>query len=247
MKNESTKYGLRNKKTHKLVQCDVKSNEGAPDAGSTEYSLSDLGDDGDWLVDSAEHAEWVRLNPTEWYNAGHDTPSHNLSADDYEVVRVEIVQEITKVDPKLPTELELAEIRYKEKEPGHLDYLKKNYFDTGVKVGFSWYDYSSVLREIKEREILEELSALQEGWVSRSASTKKSQDARDTAKWIAELYARGVSGEYKIQQIVNALNVLIKTCEDAAEPRVVWYIMALGEIKKLGRKIQSRKIQTIKL
>lgn len=237
------KYGLRNKKTKKLMQFDTTSNDGGEFCNSIEYSLSEFGDDGEWLVDSPEHAEWVRLNSTEWYSAGFDTPSHKLKADDYEVVMVEIVQEISKVDVKLPTPLELAEMRYAKTEPGHLAYLK-GLFEKGEGPQFSWHDYSAAMRVKRENEIKEELKALHDSWLSKSGLMKKSQDFRDRAKVIADLYGKTVSGELKIQQLIESLNVLIHACGDD-NAFVVWYTTALREVKNIGK--PTKKVETIKL
>jgi len=78
-----------------------------------------------WFVDTAENAEWVRQNSTEWYNAGHDTPTHDFKPNELEVVEINVTIKAEPVDIKIPTTYEFFEARYAKENPGHWEYLKK--------------------------------------------------------------------------------------------------------------------------
>ena len=104
-------YALMIKENGNLVDFSVTSNEeGGAFASSLAYSLGNSGEtlgklkdfQNIWMVNSGEHAEWVRLNPSEWYSSEYDTPSHHFKPEELEIV--EIVMEITAkpVSVKIP-------------------------------------------------------------------------------------------------------------------------------------------------
>lgn len=92
-----TKYGILNLKTEELVTYFTSHNEG-DFCTDTQYILSH-NDDDIWLVSSEETAQKVLVTDTEWYNAGHNTPTHGyvMSPATHCVVKVEITSVISKV------------------------------------------------------------------------------------------------------------------------------------------------------
>ena len=98
-----------------------------------------------WLVDSVEHAEFVRNFPTEWFNAGYETPSHDFESDDLEVVSVEIVVNTQKVDVSIPTVYEFYERRYSTKDKKHWEHLK-GLIEEGKVESYSYWDLIDYLK-----------------------------------------------------------------------------------------------------
>lgn len=85
------KYGLREKKSQKILEFSITSNEGSAFCYSYEVSIDSSGL-GIWMVDTFKEADYVRRKSTEWYNACFETPSHDYEADELEVI--EIIMEI---------------------------------------------------------------------------------------------------------------------------------------------------------
>ena len=79
------------------------------------------------MVDNAIQADWVRQNPTEWFNADFGTPSHSYEPDELEVVEVQIKVQVTidSVDTRAPTPYEYFKMKYEKKEPAHWKYLQE--------------------------------------------------------------------------------------------------------------------------
>ena len=151
MKEIHNKFGLRHKETGKIVTYYTDSN-GDADGCATQYILDKSSDDQElWFVDIAENAEWVRLNSTEWYNAGHDTPTHYLKPDELEVVEINITIKAEPVDVTIPTPLEYFEAKYSETNPGHLEHLKKLLAEGQIS-NYSIYDLQEYLRDLPEKE-----------------------------------------------------------------------------------------------
>jgi len=107
--NNSIKYALR--KNGRLVGFDTDSNE-EDFRISTIYYL-EASSDQTWYVDTPEHAEYVRQNNTEWFNADYETPSHRFSPDELEVVRVENTH-IEKIDVNIPTYEEMIKFLHRD-------------------------------------------------------------------------------------------------------------------------------------
>lgn len=119
------KYGLMDKETKKLVGYSAESNEPG-DNVSISYEL-DMYSDDEWLVDTPEHAEYVRLNSTEWYNADYNTPENGIEPEKLQVVKVEIEKKIEPIDVKIPNFEEYMKGTYKDKDPNHLKYVLGEY------------------------------------------------------------------------------------------------------------------------
>ncbi len=153
MKTE-IKYALRNKKTGELVGYYTDSNEGSQDCVGIRHILSLGSLKKTWYADSPEHAEFVRLNDTNWYNASYETPSHgtNIVPQNLEVVELTINIETEPCKVKLPSPLEYYEWLYgkggKHENIPHLDYLKE--VMKNQRLSLSWYDICEWIREHKK-------------------------------------------------------------------------------------------------
>ena len=76
-----------------------------------------------WYAGSPEHAEYVRINNTPYYNASITIPMHydNYDPDNFEVVKVVIVKTVEVVAVNIPTAQEFYE---KTGNKQHLDSFK---------------------------------------------------------------------------------------------------------------------------
>jgi hypothetical protein len=146
---QKIQYGLRDKKTGKMVTFHTQSNDHDCESVSVSHFISFSEWNPWWLVRIPERAEYVRTHTTAWYNADHDQPAHEYDftkhADDCEVVKVVTTVETTPMDIKLPTTEELIELKYREKEPGHADYLQK-LIKEGENIDFHFFDYAEALK-----------------------------------------------------------------------------------------------------
>lgn len=146
------KYGLRHRGSGEILRVEERSNDEGSFCVQVSHELR-LGARRDWLVDSPEKAEYVRLNPTPWYNAGFDTPEHEFGAAELEVVRVTVTVECQPVAVELPTPEELLEWRYgpKGRKPDakrlkeFLRHLSRGSLDPPL-----WSDYEEWLEERRE-------------------------------------------------------------------------------------------------
>jgi hypothetical protein len=96
-----TKYGLRNKNNKNLITVSTHSNSGG-DCVSVLHELQDNIYYSVWMVDKGVHAEWVRNNPAQWYDADYDTPYHRFEPNDLEVVKLTISTEIEPIKVTIP-------------------------------------------------------------------------------------------------------------------------------------------------
>lgn len=125
-------YGLRHIETRKLLCINRTSNEGSDFCGEytvkLDYPYSDEKfDQNTWYTDELYNAEYVRQYPTEWYNSDEKTPDHQFEPEELEVVEVQREVRTIQHIVKIPTFLEYMELRYKDKERAHYDYVKKEY------------------------------------------------------------------------------------------------------------------------
>lgn len=144
MKEVRNKYGLRQKSTGQLVGYEISSNEGGDFCGEFQYIL-EVGDERLWLVDDPQQAEFVRLNSTEWYNAGYDTPTHHFKADDFEVVVINVAVSAKSVEVSIPTPYEFFKAKYAKEDPEHWEYVKEMIEKDRAR--YSWYDLQEQRRK----------------------------------------------------------------------------------------------------
>lgn len=147
MENTKIKYGLRSKKTKKILGYREESNDGCDFCQSISTYLDEV-NDRMWLVDLPENAEFVRQCSTSWYNAGYDTPSHEYDAEELEVVEVKIVTEIKPKTVKIPTIEEYLAIKYKKSDPEHYEFCMKELKENPKEFFYDLYD----LMELKKCE-----------------------------------------------------------------------------------------------
>ena len=147
------KYGLRNKSNGKLIGYSTQSNAGGESCRDEQYLL-DTDQEKLWLVDEPEHAEWVRWNSTEWFNAGYETPTHpsNWDSDMWEVVTVEIVVKCDQVKVQIPTMREYLKQNYEKEQPDHYKYCLKMLEEEGREFNYSLYDLREWLAKKKAEE-----------------------------------------------------------------------------------------------
>jgi hypothetical protein len=159
---KTIKYGLRDKKTGKLMGFYTRANPEDCEGVSVTYNLSKNGETA-WLVGTPEHAEYVRLNSTEWYNAGYETPENEYDPNELEVVKVEQTIEVNPVEVKIPTIEEYMKLRYLRKDlkhynPAHYKYCMKALKDSNFKknsgyssdIKYNLYDLQELERELAE-------------------------------------------------------------------------------------------------
>lgn len=140
-------YCLKHKASGELIGYYTSSNNPGDDCVDVQYVLTEGVTDGRlWYVDDKYQAEYVRNFSTSWYNAGHDTPTHDFDADELEVVEVEITQKVTPVEVSIPTLKEYLKIAYKEKNPGHYEYCMKH-IDTLSP--YNYYELSDLVNKKK--------------------------------------------------------------------------------------------------
>jgi hypothetical protein len=150
MPKTTIKYGLRVKKTGEMVRYETYSNGDDYEGVGVSYMLTAYKSDPIWLVDSAEHAGYVRQFSTERYNAGFESPTHNFNPEDLEVVKVTMIEDIEPIEVKVPTYVEYIKEHYGKDDPGHANYILeelRKYPHLGKTASFSIYDYSELLRK----------------------------------------------------------------------------------------------------
>jgi hypothetical protein len=145
MKPVKNKYALRQKSTGELVGFTISSNEGGDFCNGEQYIL-EVGEEKLWLVDDPQQAEWVRLNSTDWYNAGYDTPTHYFDEpDDFEVVAIDIPINTKPVEVSIPTPYDFFKAKYAKKEPKHWEYLQERLKTEDLR--YEWYDLKQQKRK----------------------------------------------------------------------------------------------------
>lgn len=103
------KYGLRVKDSGIILSYDISPDydNGTVDYNLEEYVFND-NEGKQWLVNTPQHAEWVRLNNPSTYSNCYDTPKNEFKPECLEVVKIEIPEptvtsfEITLEDAKIP-------------------------------------------------------------------------------------------------------------------------------------------------
>ena len=124
MEKKIEKYGLRLKKTGKLLGFSISSNEGRDFCGEYTVELEDYSDQ-TWLVDDPIVAEYARNFNTPWYNSSMESPQNHFKAEDLEVVKISSIVTETTLDIKIPSVKQYFEVKYKKSEPHHYEYLMK--------------------------------------------------------------------------------------------------------------------------
>jgi len=122
---KTTKYGLMHAESGKMLTVRQSSNHGGDFCCDVQHILEDDEDNPVWLVDEPEHAEYVRLHSTEWYNADYSTPTHRHGYDSAElkVVKYAVIVETEDVDVSIPAYPEYLKMKYTNKrDKAHRDH-----------------------------------------------------------------------------------------------------------------------------
>ena len=154
MKKKTVKYGLKHKKTNRILKYYTNSNRENHDCVDTTYTLTNPDYESsyeDWLVNSKILAGFVRANSTEWYNADYETPKHGFTEDELDVVKITIETEEEIIDIKMPTVKELFERKNKNKkiDGRYYEYVIGE-IDRGVKIDYNYYDLIVYYPELNE-------------------------------------------------------------------------------------------------
>lgn len=125
-------YALRHIESGKLLIMERTSNQGSDFCGESTVKLGHYYDDKDfnvniWYVDKLFHAEFIRQNPTEWYNSGENCPDHEYEPEELEIVEIQREFKTIVHEVKIPTFPEYMKLRYYEKERAHYEYVIKEY------------------------------------------------------------------------------------------------------------------------
>lgn len=125
---EEELYALHHIKKGTLLRIEIESNKGRDFCGPQTVRLNNHGfeDQPVWYIDELYNAEYVRQNSTEWYNSNERCPDHPFEADELQVIKVKRVETLTPVKVKIPTFMELMEIKYKDKNPRHLESIRED-------------------------------------------------------------------------------------------------------------------------
>lgn len=154
MKKKTVKYGLKHKKTNRILKYYTESNRDNHDCTDTTYTLTNPDYESsyeDWLVDSKVLAGYVRSKSTEWYNADYETPKHNYKEEELDVVKITIETEEEIVDIKIPTVKELLERKYNNTkiDRHYYEYLI-NEIEKGRKIDYDYYELLITYPELCE-------------------------------------------------------------------------------------------------
>jgi hypothetical protein len=127
-------YALRHKKCGKLLHMSMSTNRGNIFATDQTVTLEhfcretdDIWKQDIWYTESAVNAAYVRQYSTPWYNADEETPQHSFNAYELEVVEIHRTIKTTPIKIKVPTFLQYIKLMYAESDPGHYEYLKKEF------------------------------------------------------------------------------------------------------------------------
>lgn len=139
------RFGLREKKSGKVLGYSVVANDPDGYCGAVSYTL-EAGEDPIWLVDHIEDAEYVRRYSTEWFNAGYESPEHNFKPEDLEVVEVELVVTPAKTEGLFPTMNQYVDVHY-AKDPTK-EHMRQQFKKDGWQP--SVYDIRSYFLELEK-------------------------------------------------------------------------------------------------
>ena len=156
MKKTIMKYGLMHVPSGEMVGYRTISN-GNGDCVDIQYILDLSEKDRLWLVDDPEHAEYVRLHSTEWYNAEYDSPNHspNCKPEELKVVKYMVSIESEDVEVSIPTFPEYIKLNYAD-QPDHRDDVLSEWEQAGEKerqrtMRYSLYDLRNLRYKQKEK------------------------------------------------------------------------------------------------
>jgi hypothetical protein len=145
-------YGLRDKKSGKLVGFRVESNEGGEFCNPESCTL-EFNEDNIWIAKTKLEASYARLISTEWFNSDYESPINEIDPETLEVVKIVIASKVVEPD-HIPTFEEYMQLRYNTKggkyyDPKHYEYHIGEY-RKGKKYGsISLYKIHELMEEQK--------------------------------------------------------------------------------------------------
>jgi len=194
--SKTIKYALRHKKSGNLLVCLFSSNEGRDSCVDYTITLYDDDSGAVWQVDTKEQAEYVRQYSTEWYNADHDTPSHEFKANQLEIV--ELVTEIRTVKNKIKIPTIQEYWRWQFGKGGPQEDSKRLKYLLGLKGHLqspTWYEVREWIEAHKNRKKSQmENSQITIGSEWRSPKNKYSYTILDVFKNKDQVEVRGSDG-----------------------------------------------------
>jgi len=119
------KYGLYHIEKKEMLGFYSRSNEGSDFCNDSTVVLS-TSCDNEWLSDTAEYAEWVRVFKQQWYNSSEECPVNPYEPYELKVVKVYIKKEYEDVKVTIPTKYEFYKDKYSESNPRHWQSLLEN-------------------------------------------------------------------------------------------------------------------------
>lgn len=149
MTSTIVKYGLMNIATGKIVGYETEYLDGDCSVGIA-HSLS-VYEDNEWLVDTPEHAEYVRQVSAKKYNADYDTPENEFKPEELKVVKVTKVVTIEEVVVNIPSFREMMEYKHGKggtyEDAHHLNFVLSMKAKRDADVHYNLYDLKSWKRE----------------------------------------------------------------------------------------------------
>jgi hypothetical protein len=142
-------YGLFHKKSKSIVGVTSDFDNSGESVG-TYYTLS-YNQEPLWIVKDKIGASYVRLNSTEWYNAGYDTPINPYEPEELQVIKIELQCEIEEPYP-IPTFEEYMKRKYltegsKSYDPNWYNHIMEQRKMWDHDYGYSLYDLRNLLGE----------------------------------------------------------------------------------------------------
>lgn len=110
---EQTVYGLKEKKSGKILSYIEKQNSDSEFANETKVELG-VDYENEWVIDSYESALEVLLNPTSWYNSTIKSPMHNFKPYELQIVKIKKFITIEKCE-----DTQFLQIRLVNKDGKH--------------------------------------------------------------------------------------------------------------------------------
>lgn len=143
------KYGLRVKKTGKLLNLMEVGTDGKDFCNSTECTLVDMEEYPQYLVTSPMLAEYARRYPAKWYASTFVHPQHNFDPETLEVVKVEITIHVDKEKVELPDPNEY--FAFKQKTDKGYFHIQKEW-EKGEFKGQPPYDYFQLKEYLRQTQ-----------------------------------------------------------------------------------------------
>ena len=151
-------YVLRHIESGCFLRMERSSNAGADFCGDYTVKIDHYHGDGDrlneetWYAEEAYGAEFVRQFSTPWFNSCERTPQHGYDPEELEVVELEREVRLKKVESSIPTFEEYMELKYREKEPAHCDYVLGEYKKSPRSFGSSPYSLWDLMMLIENNK-----------------------------------------------------------------------------------------------